>query len=268
MCRTVGGVLALLLALPAWGDDKPKDKPMRPQEQYQALLKEHDDAMKVFNEALRQARTEEEKNKVLQEKSRSAGKLAPRFLELAEKNPKAAAAVDALVWVVVNDRGGTGGEDSPRARAVAILLKDHLRSEKLAPVCQKLASGGDPGGEDLLRGILEKNPSKGGQGLACLSLAQRLKGRAEQMPESQAQEAEKLRKESEELYERARDRYGSVKLGPGTVGATAKAELFELRFLSVGRVAPEVEGRDVDGKKFKLSDYRGKVVLLDFWGNW
>jgi hypothetical protein len=22
------------------------------------------------------------------------------------------------------------------------------------------------------------------------------------------------------------------------------------------------------GRKFKLSDYRGKVVLLDFWGHW
>ena len=32
--------------------------------------------------------------------------------------------------------------------------------------------------------------------------------------------------------------------------------------------APEIEGEDLDGAKFKLSEYRGKVVLLDFWGNW
>jgi predicted Zn finger-like uncharacterized protein len=36
----------------------------------------------------------------------------------------------------------------------------------------------------------------------------------------------------------------------------------------VGSAAPEIEAEDLDGKKFKLSDYRGKVVLLDFWGNW
>jgi hypothetical protein len=36
----------------------------------------------------------------------------------------------------------------------------------------------------------------------------------------------------------------------------------------VGQPAPEIEAEDLDGKRFKLSDYRGKVVLLDFWGNW
>ena len=38
--------------------------------------------------------------------------------------------------------------------------------------------------------------------------------------------------------------------------------------LAAGKLAPEIEGEDIDGQTFKLSDYRGKVVLLDFWGNW
>lgn len=38
--------------------------------------------------------------------------------------------------------------------------------------------------------------------------------------------------------------------------------------LEVGMVAPEIEGEDIDGQVFKLSDYRGKVVVLDFWGDW
>jgi thiol-disulfide isomerase/thioredoxin len=32
--------------------------------------------------------------------------------------------------------------------------------------------------------------------------------------------------------------------------------------------APEIEGTDLDGKKFKLSDFRGKYVLVDFWATW
>jgi hypothetical protein len=35
-----------------------------------------------------------------------------------------------------------------------------------------------------------------------------------------------------------------------------------------GVAAPPTEGTDADGVAFRLSDYRGKVVLLDFWGDW
>src|SRR5881397_2162529 len=36
----------------------------------------------------------------------------------------------------------------------------------------------------------------------------------------------------------------------------------------VGQPAPEIEGEDIDGNRMKLSDFRGKVVVLDFWGFW
>jgi peroxiredoxin len=36
----------------------------------------------------------------------------------------------------------------------------------------------------------------------------------------------------------------------------------------VGQAVPEIEGKDLDGKAMKLSDFRGKVVVLDFWGDW
>jgi thiol-disulfide isomerase/thioredoxin len=32
--------------------------------------------------------------------------------------------------------------------------------------------------------------------------------------------------------------------------------------------APDIDGEDLDGACFRLSDYRGSVVLLDFWGFW
>jgi peroxiredoxin len=38
--------------------------------------------------------------------------------------------------------------------------------------------------------------------------------------------------------------------------------------LELGDAIPEVSGKDLDNIKFKLSDYRGKVVMLDFWGDW
>lgn len=36
----------------------------------------------------------------------------------------------------------------------------------------------------------------------------------------------------------------------------------------IGKTAPEITGRDLDGVTFKLSDYRGKVVALYFSGDW
>jgi len=38
--------------------------------------------------------------------------------------------------------------------------------------------------------------------------------------------------------------------------------------LSKGKLAPEIRGRDADGEMFRLSDYQGKVVLLDFWASY
>ena len=35
-----------------------------------------------------------------------------------------------------------------------------------------------------------------------------------------------------------------------------------------GKQAPAISGVDVTGKTIKLSDYKGKVVLLDFWATW
>ncbi|MGH3323929.1 MAG: TlpA family protein disulfide reductase [Streptomyces sp.] len=32
--------------------------------------------------------------------------------------------------------------------------------------------------------------------------------------------------------------------------------------------APDISGKGVDGERLKLSDYRGKVVVLNVWGSW
>lgn len=48
----------------------------------------------------------------------------------------------------------------------------------------------------------------------------------------------------------------------------AERQLFRLQHLSVGRDAPDFEAQDVEGNAFKLSDYKGKVTLIDFWGFW
>ena len=66
-----------------------------------------------------------------------------------------------------------------------------------------------------------------------------------------------------------KEEYGDVLVyGRFKIADRVDSILYELDNLSVGQVAPEIEGEDVDGVSFKLSDYRGKVIFLDFWGDW
>lgn len=53
-----------------------------------------------------------------------------------------------------------------------------------------------------------------------------------------------------------------------SAAAEAKRTIFELENLQIGMVAPDVTGKDETDTAFKLSEYRGKVVVLDFWGFW
>jgi hypothetical protein len=289
------GVIVAVLPSVALAQDpqlKPEDvkdqgKPATPKEQYKALLKEYQNASSGG------APSDEERMKLIGRVYKRRNTLAQKFVELAEKNPKDPIALDALIQAVwqVNTTPWPAevvGPDSARVRAFELLQRDHIRSDKLGPVCQRVSFGFCKEYETFLRKVLEVNPHQQIQGLACLALAHFLGNRSQRLdlvkeqPELAKEFADlfgekylkdllrqdraKAAQEAEALLERAADKYSDVKLSHGgTVGDKAKAELFEIRHLCVGKEAPDIDGQDQDGKRFKLSDYRGKVVLLDFW---
>ena len=51
---------------------------------------------------------------------------------------------------------------------------------------------------------------------------------------------------------------------------SGKTSLFGYQYggLNIGDVAPSFSIESPDGTSFKLSDFEGKVVLLDFWASW
>lgn len=66
-----------------------------------------------------------------------------------------------------------------------------------------------------------------------------------------------------------RDNMSDVKSRSGRpFSEIVKGPIFELENLNVGQIAPDIVGKDFDDIEFKLSDYRGKIVMLDFWGQW
>jgi hypothetical protein len=208
-----------------------------------------------------------------------------KFLKLARQHPKDPVAVDALLWVVTNVRSG-----DDLSQALDTLTKNHINSEKLETVCRRLVRKPSVAAEKLLRSLMEKSPHRNVRAQACFQFADYLKrqvGMIHTLKEDPDQskrfdqyygkgfskhlvslnEAE-ISKEIEKLYVQVVKSFADVQIGESTMGKTANEELFAIRHLSLGGKAPGIEGLDLDGKSFKLSGYRGKVIVLDFWGNW
>ena len=268
-----------------------QDETATPAAQYKALLKEQQAASSSGR-----VLSDEERMKFIGETFKRWNVIALKFVELAEKHPKDPIAEDALiraVWQVNSTPWPVElvGKGAARMRAFALLERDHIESEKLGPLCQRISSGYCEEYETFLRAVLEKSPHREVRAQACLALAQFLSSRLQRLDmvveqprlaaEFEAlvgkeylarlrhQDRKMAMREVEAFFEQAAEHYGDVKMPEGgTVGAEARAGLFEIRHLTVGVEAPEIEGVDQYGVKFKLTDYRGKVVLLDFWGEY
>jgi hypothetical protein len=289
MQRIAGRILVLILTLSVVAANvNGQDKSPTPAEQYKTLRDEYD---KASSSGVPLSDAERLKFIGVVYKHRHA--LALKFLELAEKHPNDPVALDALMqaaWQVNTTPWPIElvGEDTASGRALELIRRDHIGSDRLGPLCQRVSSGFRQEYEPFLRAVLAKNPHKKVQALASLSLAHFLNNRVQRLDlckdqpelakefaglygkdyltELQRQDREKAIKEVETVLEQAAENYGDVTIpGGDTVAERARAELFEIRNLSVGKEAPDIEGEDQDGKRFQLSDYRGKVVLLDFW---
>jgi hypothetical protein len=228
--------------------------PASPRQQYDALDKRYQEAFERFRHALAAARTEAER--------RAAADLFPKpqdyvpgMLALALKYPEDPVAVPALVFAATQGRESAEGR-----QARSLLLERHAGHPRLAVVLRMMAYSDQAHNEGLLRSALGKAQGPANRAAARMALAEVLRdaGAGAERPAR--------RREAEGLFDEVARDYGGVE--HGRVARQARSALFELRRLQVGMVAPDIEGEDVDGKRFKLSDYRGKVVMLDFWGHW
>jgi peroxiredoxin len=50
--------------------------------------------------------------------------------------------------------------------------------------------------------------------------------------------------------------------------ATLNATISQMEAMLDGATAPEISASTPDGKTMKLSDFRGKIVMIDFWASW
>jgi thiol-disulfide isomerase/thioredoxin len=195
---------------------------------------------------------------------------AAKFVQLAQRRKESVAAIQALVWVLTNcDPEKSGPWAGPlRLQAVQILERDHFQKPEFANVCALLAVTPVPEAEQLLQAARERHAQREVRGLAGLALATSLAKAGEALRESDPAQSGSLLTRARAEFDRVVKDYAAVPYGRSTLGEMARYQLQEIEHLSVGSVAQEIEGEDLEGKKFKLSDYRGKVVVLDFWADW
>jgi peroxiredoxin len=138
------------------------------------------------------------------------------------------------------------------------LQSSHMKSLKLIPMCMALATTGDPRSFALLEKIQSIHPDKKIQGVAALGAAMILKSLGDD-PELMGKRRSYLTKAIIESCE--------VDIGGTTVGKLAEDEIYIVRYLSKGRVAPDLSGTDAAGRPLKLSDHKDKVTVLLFWSS-
>lgn len=264
------------------------------EERFAALKKEYDDAMHVYEEAFEAALAgienpsfEDFQKAQVAAKAPDWNAFAARAKAVLDEDGTDLAAYRVLAWLLGNERDAT-----KRSAVVAMLKEHHMQRKELGELCQLLNST-DPA---FVAQIAKDSPHRDVRGRALIAQAEGLSQDIETaenlrgLPEKEIEEyrswlgAERFaalkeldrdatERQSQKLYERVVKEYGDVPVNQGTkrettLGKQAAAALRSMIDLVVGKPAPEIEGVDLDKVPFKLSDYRGKVVLLDFWGNW
>ena len=183
---------------------------------------------------------------------------APRamaeLLAAMEMDPASPAALEAALWIMLNTPDGPEVD-----KAGEVILREHTRDTNLVQFCQELERLRHLCSTNLLYAILNENPSAQVRVSACFSLATLRK------EEAKFGQNQKAATEAMTLFERVIAE--SRPSGPAgkDLASKAKAELYELRHLALGHSAPETEGQDFDGQRIRLSDYRGRVVVVWFW---
>ncbi|MBT8045174.1 MAG: TlpA family protein disulfide reductase [Verrucomicrobiae bacterium] len=172
-------------------------------------------------------------------------------------------------WLLENDTALKA--ESQRALLNAV-ENHHMKSPLLGRFCIAMIHLDDAGemprpgtmplrsrGMKLLERIKKENPHPKVQGQAALALSMMLGA----LGDDRRIMEQRIKNIREAIIKSADEKVGGV-----TVADIARDELFKIKSLSKGRLAPEIAGNDSGGRPLKLSDFRGKVVMLVFWSSW
>ncbi|MBA4191217.1 MAG: hypothetical protein C0467_24820 [Planctomycetaceae bacterium] len=247
------------------GDSKPDRA-----EKLTALKKKYDTEYAELKSRFDKATDRGDKKGIQAEMRELVALTAEKALALAKEDPKDDTGFAAAEFILK-----TAGENRANGIAdvdavIVLLAEHHAANPKLKELLVPLMRMGDAG-EKLLVAVSEKATDKETKGLALFIRGYKAARNAEE-EEDDKELAASIAKASE-LLSKAAELAPDAKFGKGskTVAELAKKQIAELKsivIIAIGKPAPEVESVTLEGKKVKLSDYKGKVVLLDIWATW
>ncbi|HEX5053610.1 MAG TPA: hypothetical protein VFZ65_17660 [Planctomycetota bacterium] len=211
------------------------------------------EAQRAWNEALR--RTEDAAAVAELRQRRPEAAFVPRFEAGAQAFAGTAAAVPYLVWIVAHD-----SQDAAFA-AMSTLMQEHVADPGIGRAVARIGGLHHVFGPERSRAWLDRVFERN-EDAAVLHQAHYT--RAAMYVGTRAVER------SEPLRQLAITDLGVVLAAAesDSLRKLAKGLLHEAQVLEPGLPAPDITGEDLDGVPFRLADYKGKVVLLDFWGDW
>ena len=196
----------------------------------------------------------------------------PRFRKYAEMHQGKPAAIPALGHMLTPDFGlpGMGGANKPAEWALA-QLKDHHAADPqikdhFEAVYMAVMSVGEEPMIEFLETVVKSNQDRETKGAARLRIAEILfegSPMAMMMGMSDTAETKAKKKRAVEMLRNIEKEFVGT-----TLAQEARDFLFVIEHLQVGMKAPEIVGKDADGKEIRLSQFDGKVVAIVFWATW
>jgi len=173
-------------------------------------------------------------------------------LELAADAGDGETAMMGMAWGYMES-----GDEAVRSAALARLLEGWAEHPAMRNVIPAMERDDDARARAALARLAELETNEG----VCLAARIGLASWLDRVGGDRAA--------AEELLQSVADG-GSALRHPegGTMSEHAAARLFSMRYLSVGAEVPELEGLDLAGEPMRLTEYRGRVVLLTFWAHW
>ena len=263
---------------------------------YEQLQREYASSSKAW--AARHDLIKTESDSISRYSEWPAWTFAPKFLAFAES---AGASQEGFAAIMEILRMGQDAQFDQQMfdnyeHALELLLANH-RDKELRPICSEV--GQSKQSEVFLRTLIAEGDSTELRAEACFRLGKLLSQRRDLcLPASwthtrnaptgsffeyrharekkhidkllAGENIELLQAEAIRCFELVISEYAGAPAlrGDETLDTLARREIHEIKNLTIGVAAPEITGRDLDGRRMNLSDHRGKVVLLVFWASW